>query len=144
MVIAASNAGSGRAARPKMFHITLWVVQILLGAAFTMVGAMKLTQPIAALAANMGWPGAVPPALVRFIGASELLGGLGMILPAATRMTPQLTPLAAAGLTAIMALAALFHVSRGELNLMPINVIIGGLAAFVAWGRWSKVPILRR
>ena len=122
-------------------HIALWVIQVLLGLAFASVGAMKLTQPLATLAASMGWPGAVPAVLVRFIGVSELLGGLGLILPAAMRTRAGLTPLAGAGLATVMVLAALFHVSRGEWAALPVNIVLGGLAAFVAWGRSTKVPI---
>lgn len=125
----------------KGIHIALWVTQVLLGLAFASVGAMKLTQPIATLAASMRWPGAVPAALVRFIGMSELLGGLGLILPAATRTRAGLTPLAGAGLATVMLLAALFHVSRGEWAALPVNIVLGGLAAFVAWGRSTKVPL---
>ena len=130
--------------RSKALNIGLWTVQLLLGAMFAAAGLMKLTQPIASLAESLGWPGAIPPATVRFIGASELLGALGLILPAATRITPGLTPLAGAGLTTIMVLASLFHISRGEFGAIPINAILGGLAAFVAWGRWKKAPIASR
>jgi uncharacterized membrane protein YphA (DoxX/SURF4 family) len=133
------------AAKPsKALHIGLWVVQVLLALMFTFAGTMKATQPIAALAAQMKWPGAVPEALVRFIGVSELLGGLGLILPAATRIKPILTPVAAIGLVTVMAMAAAFHVSRGELSALPVNAVIGGLAAFVAWGRMKKAPIAPR
>ena len=61
-----------------------------------------------------GWPAAVPAPLVRFIGVAEFLGGLGLILPAATRVKPMLTPLAGVGLAVAMLLAAGFHTSRGE------------------------------
>jgi len=59
--------------------------------------------------------------LVRFIGVSELAGALGLILPAATRIRPGLTPLAALGLSTIMALAMLFHLVRGEPQALPIE-----------------------
>jgi putative oxidoreductase len=78
--------------------------------------------------------GDVPRWLVRFIGTSELLGALGLILPAAMRIKPALTGFAALGLLTIMVLAALFHVSRGEFGMLPINSVLGALAAFVAWG----------
>jgi putative oxidoreductase len=136
--------GAGGAAPSKGLNIGLWVVQGLLGLAFTMAGVMKSTQPIAALAEKMIWPGVVPEALVRFIGVSELLGGLGLILPAATRIKPGLTPLAAAGLATVMVLAAIFHVSRGEFGGLPVNFVMGGLMAFVAWGRFKKAPITPR
>lgn len=125
-------------------HVALWVAQVALGLAFAAAGGMKLTQPIAALATSIGWPGTVPAALVRFIGAAELLGGLGLIIPSATRIQAGLTPLAGAGLATIMVLAALFHISRGEWSALPINIVLGGLSALVAWGRASKVPIAPR
>jgi putative oxidoreductase len=84
------------------------------------------------------------PGLIRFIGVSELLGGLGLILPAASRIRPGLTPLAALGLTIIMVLALGYHVSRGEMSALPIVGALGGLTAFVAWGRAKKAPIAPR
>jgi hypothetical protein len=83
----------------------------------------------------------MPLAVVRFIGVSELLGAMGLILPAATKIKPFLTPLAALGLLTIMILAMAFHLSRGEVQATPINIVLGGLAAFVAWGRTKKVPV---
>jgi len=129
---------------PKVWNITLWVVQVLLAAMFGMAGFMKITQPIAELAEKMVWPGAVPPALVRFIGFSEFAAAFGLILPAATRIKPILTPLAAAGLVTIMLFAAIFHAARGEFGALPTNLVLGALAAFVAWGRWKKAPIAPR
>jgi putative oxidoreductase len=125
----------------KILHIALWVVQALLALAFGSAGLMKITQPLPALVEKMVWPGAVPEALVRFIGTAELLGALGLILPAAFRIKPILTPLAGLGLATIMILAALFHLSRGEFGALPMNIVLGGLAAFVAWGRLKKAPI---
>ena len=79
-------------------HVTLWMAQLLLALAFGMAGIMKSTQPVAELAVAMSWTADVPAALVRFIGASELAAALGLVLPAATRIRPLLTPLAAIGL----------------------------------------------
>ena len=129
---------------PKALHLGLWVVQGLLGAMFLAVGAMKATQPIAVLVDTLGWPAAVPAALVRVIGVAELLGALGLILPAATRVKPMLTPLAGVGLAMVLLLATIFHISRGELGALPIPLVLGGLAAFVAWGRAAKAPIAPR
>ena len=128
----------------RALHISLWIVQGLLFLLFGMAGVMKATQPISDLAQNMGWPGDVPAALVRFIGISELAGALGLVLPTATRIKPWLTPLAAAGIVLIMVFAAVFHVSRGEAQLVPINILFAALAGFVAWGRWRKAPIPAR
>jgi len=138
------DARTTAAAAPKVLHIALWVAQILLAAAFGMAGVMKSTQPIADLAAQLVWPGAVPEALVRFIGISELAGAIGLVLPAATRIQPGLTPLAALGLIVVMLLAAGFHVTRGELFALPINLALAALAAFIAWGRGRRAPIAAR
>lgn len=128
----------------KIWSVALWVVQVLLAAAFGTAGVMKTTMPIHELAQNLVWPGALPPALVRFIGASELAAAIGLILPAATRIRPVLTPLAAAGLVVVMVLASVFHLSRGEAQALPMNLTFGALAAFVAWGRFRKAPIKAR
>jgi putative oxidoreductase len=133
-------------ARPADCGLTigLWTAQTILALMFGMAGVMKTTQPIAELAQKLVWPGAVPPGLVRFIGASELLGALGLLLPSVTRIKPGLTPLAAAGLVTIMALASVFHLTRGELPAIAFNLALGSVAAFVAWGRYRKAPIAPR
>jgi putative oxidoreductase len=125
----------------KGLHISLWVGQVVLAVMFAMAGVMKLTTPIDELARKLAWAGALPAPMVRFIGLSELAGALGLVLPAALRIRPRLTPLAAAGLAAIMVFAVFFHSGRGELEALPINLFLGGLAAFVAWGRYRKAPI---
>ena len=133
------------AARPsKALHVSLWIVQGMLAAAFGMAGVMKTTQPIAELARQMVWPGALPPGLVRFIGASELAGAVGLVLPAATRVKPVLTPVAALGLVTVMLLAIAFHASRGEWGMLPMNLAFAALAGFVAWGRFGRSPIRPR
>jgi hypothetical protein len=67
-----------------------------------------------------------------------------MLLPSLTRIKPALTPAAASGLLTIMVLAAGHHVANGEAKLLPIHFVLGGMAAFVAWGRWKKAPIAPR
>jgi len=126
---------------PKAWNIGLWVVQVLLAVMFGMAGFAKMTQPIAELAEKMVWPGVLPPTLVRFIGLSEFAAAFGLILPAASRIKPVLTPLAGVGLVTVMVLAALFHTVRGEFGALPTNFVFGALAAFVAWGRFRKAPI---
>ena len=119
----------------------LWIVQILLAVAFVGAGAMKLLTPTAELAQSMVWVNDVPGWLVKLIGLAEVAGALGLILPALTRIQPQLTALAAAGLALVMLLAAFFHLSRGESALIVPNLVLLLLAAFVAYGRWKVLPI---
>lgn len=124
------------------WHIGLWVLQVLSGAAFIMIGGMKLTTPIAELVKmGMTWAESMPW-LPRFIGASELAGGLGLILPAATRIKPFLTPLAAALLCLVMVFAVGYHVVNGDTidHTMP-SVVLGALCAFVAYGRLKRAPL---
>jgi uncharacterized membrane protein YphA (DoxX/SURF4 family) len=135
-----SNVGTP----PKTLHIGLWVVQGLIAASFFMSGFMKLATPLEQLHATMPWTNGAMGQAVRVIGAVELLGAFGLILPAATRIKPFLTPLAALGLTTVMVLASVTHLSRGETPVIVINAILGGMAAFVAWGRSRKAPITPR
>lgn len=125
----------------KGWHITLWILQVLLAFAFGMAGFMKLTAPIAELAKQMPWTTEVPAGLVRFIGGAELAGALGLILPMLTRIRPSLTGLAASGLTLVMVLAAGFHLIRGEAPMAVPSVVLGALACLVAWGRAKKAPV---
>ena len=128
----------------RALSIALWIVQVLLAAMFLMTGFMKLSQPIAALSGQMPWVTSVPEALVRFIGAAELAGALGLILPSLSRIRPRLTVLAAIGLITVMILASAFHLSRGEGSVVPMNLVLAALAAFVAWGRSNPAPIAPR
>lgn len=125
----------------KKLNIALWIAQSLLAAMFVMAGTMKLTSPIETLAESLPWITTVPAVLVRFIGLSELLGGFGLLLPSILKIKPQLSVWAAKGLTAVMVLAAFFHVSRGEFSAIGMNVILLLIAVFVFWGRSKKAPI---
>lgn len=117
-------------------NIVLWIIQLLLAAAFGMAGFIKLSQPIEALSGMMPWVTTTPALLVRFIGVAEVAGALGLILPRATKIQPQLTAYAGVGLALVMLLAALFHASRGELGNIALAVVLFVLAVFVAYGRW--------
>ncbi len=125
----------------KPLHIGLWVAQIALAFVFIMAGASKLFRPINDLAEMLPWVTSVPAAMVRFIGLSELLGGLGLILPAALRIKPVLTPYAAFGLVLVMLLAVGFHISRGEASVIGLNFGFMALAIFIGWGRMKKAVI---
>lgn len=130
--------------RPALNRV-LWSLQVLGGFFFAGSGFGKVLLYDGALYAAapraVAWYAAVSQPLIVFIGVVEVLGGLGLILPAMTRVTPKLTPLAAAGLTLTMILAAGFHITRGEYELVPANLVLGSVAAFIAVGRWNLRPI---
>jgi uncharacterized membrane protein YphA (DoxX/SURF4 family) len=122
-------------------HIGLWVAQGFLALAFLMAGSFKLLTPVAEIAAKMAWARDASAPLIRFIGASELAGALGLILPSLTRIAPKLTGLAALGLVLVMVMAAGVHIAYGEAGGVPANLLLGGLAGFIAWGRLRAAPI---
>lgn len=116
-------------------NIALWIVQGLLALMFISAGMMKTFQYEKAKS-SLPWVKEYSKGFVAFIGVSELLGGLGLVLPHATGIAPFLTPVSAIGLAVIMLLAAAFHAKRKEYPGIGMNVILLALAVFVAVGRF--------
>jgi len=114
----------------------LWTIQVLLALLFLFAGGMKLVMPIEEMTKQMPMPGL----FLRFIGVAELLGGLGLVLPGLLRIRPGLTPLAAAGLVIIMVGATALILAIGLVATALIPLVVGLLAAFVAYGRWRLAP----
>jgi DoxX-like protein len=118
----------------------LWLIQGLLAALFVFAGGMKLITPVAVLSAMSPFPGA----FIQFIGVCEVLGAVGLIVPWALRLRPELTPLAATGLVVIMvgATTSTLAIGGGVLALVP--AVVGLLAALVVYGRRSAASRLAR
>lgn len=115
-------------------NITLWIVQALLAALFLFAGVSKFTMPIEEMTKQMP----LPVWFLYFIGASEVLGGLGLILPWWLRIKPGLTPLAAAGLLIIMVGAVVVTLMTPDKAMAMIPAVVGLCLGFVAWGRGIK------
>ena len=113
---------------------TLWIVQGLLALIFLFTGGMKLVLPLD----KMTGPIPLPGLFMRFIGVAEVLGALGLILPGLLRIRPGLTPLAAAGLVIIMIGATVLTLAGGDGVQALSPLVVGCLAAFVAYGRWRQ------
>lgn len=128
----------------KGANIGIWVAQLLGAALFVMAGVMKLATPIPDLSAMMPWTGEYSETFVRLIGAVDLAGGIGLLLPSLTRIMPRLTVVAAFGCVVLQIFAIIFHVSRGEFMVLPMNVVYIALALIVLWGRARKAPITPR
>lgn len=115
-------------------NIVLWILQILLGLAFAGAGVMKLTVAKERVRDRMPYVDDYTQGQIRGIGAVELLGGIGLILPWATGIAPILTPLAAVGLAITMVLAAQVHRRRKE--PIAVNLVLLAMAVIVAVGRF--------
>ena len=124
-----------------MISKVLWVAQVLLALGMASAGIIKLISGEDML--TTFYP-LFPPLFIRFIGVCEVLGAIGVVVPAALRIRPELTPLAAAGLTIIMAGAVISTIAMGAANMIASPLILFLLAAFVAYGRWKLAPIAPR
>jgi uncharacterized membrane protein YphA (DoxX/SURF4 family) len=123
-------------------NMALWIIAGVLAFVFISSGAMKLVQSKEKLVASStgGWAADWSPASIKLVGVAEILGGIGLFLPAVLHVAPILVPLAAVGLILVMIGAAVVHTRRHELPNVAINVVLLLLAAFVAWGRFAALP----
>jgi uncharacterized membrane protein YphA (DoxX/SURF4 family) len=136
---------TGAARGINWWNIGLWVAQGLLAVLYVGAGFTKLTTPIATLATmNMTWAPDLPELFVRFVGFMEILGGIGLLLPALTRILPLLSPLAGVGVSIVQVGAIVLHASRGEFAMLPFNAVLLALSLFIVWGRTRKAPVTPR
>ena len=119
----------------QLKNIALWIIQVLLALLFVFSGVMKFVMPIEEMTKQVPLPGL----FLHFIGVAEMLGGLGLILPWATRIKPVLTPLAAAGLTIIMIGATVVSAMYVSIPQAVLPFVVGILTAIVAYGRLKVV-----
>ena len=120
-------------------NILLWIIQILLALLFLFSGSMKFVMSVAEM--NSQAPVVLPGIFLHFIGVCEILGGIGLILPALLRIKPTLTPFAAAGLAIITIGATVITLMGPMKGAAVIPLVTALLCIFVAWGRWRRAPI---
>jgi uncharacterized membrane protein YphA (DoxX/SURF4 family) len=137
MTSVVETAATRRGGGPIM-NIALWIVQVLLAALFLFAGGIKLVTPMEEMMKQM--PLQLPGWFVLFTGVVEVLGAIGLILPRLLGIRPGLTPLAAAGLVIVMIGAMVYTFAAGEVTLALISLVVGLLAAFIAYGRWRLAP----
>jgi uncharacterized membrane protein YphA (DoxX/SURF4 family) len=119
-------------------NLALWIIAIVLAAVFVGSGLMKQFVPKdKLLTSGQGWAQDFSPTSIRLIGLAEILGAVGLVLPAAVHIAPILVPLAAVGLALVMAGAAAVHARRREAPQVVVNTVLLALAVFVAWGRFG-------
>jgi uncharacterized membrane protein YphA (DoxX/SURF4 family) len=121
-------------------NVLLWIVQALLASLFLFAGGAKLVMTMEQMQQGQEGQVALPELFLRFIGAVEVLGGLGLILPGLFRIRPMLTPLAAAGLVIIMIGATSITVATMPVANAIMPFVGGVLALFGAYGRWKVAP----
>jgi uncharacterized membrane protein len=123
----------------RTLSIVLWIVQGLLALFFAGAsGAPKLLLPMEMIP----MPLPLPEWFVRSIGVAEVLGAIGLILPGLTRIRPGVTVLAAAGLVLLTICATVYQLLAQPENAI-YAIVIGLLAAFVAYGRLRLAPFSR-
>ena len=118
----------------------LWVIQWIFGLYFIAIGVMHFIVP-EGLPDMMGWMYELSDTLHIASGTAEILGGLGLILPSVTRIRPELTVFAAAGLLFVMVGAIIYHAGRSEFQSIGTNAVIALFMAYVAYGRWKLAPL---
>lgn len=126
---------SNRAHYSCSMQLALWLSSAFLAAAMIAAGGMKLAVPRARLAERMTWARTWKDGTVKLLGAAEVLGGLGLIIPQATGVVPMLTPIAATCLLVLMLGAVKTHADLAEPVIAP--AILAALALFVALGRFG-------
>jgi len=119
----------------------LWVFQILVALVFLATGIPKVMLPKVKLERRMGWVKEASISTVKTVGFLEILGAVGLILPAVTGILPWLSPLAAVGLTLTMIGAITTHVRQAEYSRLWLPISLLFLAAFIAYGRFVVAPI---
>ncbi len=122
-------------------NAVLWVLQIVLALAFLLAGVGKVTQPKEKLRQRMAYVEDFSEPAVKAIGTAEILGTLGLVLPAATGIATWLTPVAAAALVVLMIGAVATHLRRNEANQIVFPVVLGIVALIIAWGRFGPYSL---
>ncbi|MDN3243144.1 DoxX family protein [Glycomyces tritici] len=119
-------------------HLALWITASLLALVFLLAGTLTLFSGKDKLqSSGMTWVEDFPNGVVKAIGAVEVLGAAGLILPAVLDTATVLVPIAAVGAAVLMVGAAITHARRGEFAAIAVNAVLFALAAFTAWGRFG-------
>lgn len=121
-------------------NIALWIVAGVFGVAYVAGGIIKLTMPYEKYAAKLHWPEDFTPGNVRFMGAVEVLGGIGLVLPALVDVAPILVPIAASGMALYMAGAITERLRRSEYKELLGDLLFLAAMIFIAWGRFAIEP----
>ena len=119
-------------------NIMLWVLQLLLAAAF-LAHSWLLLAPPPEIVEQMN--ASLPRWFQLFLGIAEVLAAVGLTLPGLTRSLPWLVTWAAGGIMIVMVSATVYHLARGENSSAAITLLLLVMATFVAYMRHRVLPI---
>ena len=117
-------------------NIVLWIFAGVLAAVFLLAGTMKVAAPKEKLLSTMAWAKTWPEPRLKALGAVEVLGAIGLILPRALDIAPVLTPVAAVGCAIVMFGAMITHARMKDYAGLAMPVVLLILAIVVAAGRF--------
>ena len=120
----------------RKLNVLLWILQALLALLFLFAGVMKFVMPVAEMTKQIALPGL----FLHFIGACEILGAIGLVLPGILRIRTGLAPLAAGALVIIMIGATAVNLKLGQRGAALTTVVVGLLLVFVAYNRRRMPP----
>ncbi|WP_406245950.1 DoxX family protein [Microbacterium sp. M] len=123
-------------------NIALWIVAGVFSLAYVVGGIIKLAWPYERYAAATHWAEDFSGPQVKFMGVLEILGGIGLTLPALVGIAPVLVPLAASALALYMAGAATERIRRNEYTLFLGDLLFLAAMVFLAWGRLAVEPFV--
>ncbi|MBT2622799.1 DoxX family protein [Chryseobacterium sp. ISL-6] len=118
----------------KILNISLWTVQIFLSTSLIWASSMKLFQPIDELSKMWPWT-AANRGLVIITGIFDATAAIGLVFPNLINPKTRFTIYAAYGVILLMISASIFHISRGEISQIGINIFFLLISIYIVWGK---------
>lgn len=119
-------------------HVTLWILAGALSAALVGAGISKLVGTRERLVEKTPYVQDFPQGVIRAIGAAEVAGSIGLVVPPLVGIAPALVPVAATGVAILMTGGAITHLRRGDgMGAAVPALVLAVVAAVVAWARFG-------
>jgi hypothetical protein len=116
-------------------EVALWIAATFLALALFAAAGPKLIYAKVELKESMPWAEDFSQRAVRAIGAAEVLGALGIILPIVLGIFPLVAVTAAFCIAALQIGAIATHARRREFSVIPVNIVLVCIALFIGLGR---------
>ena len=122
-------------------NILLWVLQVLAALLYGASGVMKVFM-FEKISQDVPSFGALPRGAWMALGILELVGTIGLVVPAILHWRPYLTAFAAMLLAGESLVFIWVHVNYREMAPLILSGALGLLMAFIAYGRMVLRPIV--